>query len=83
MEKRGAGSSEREGVMGSIDIIQGTLAKAFGVIGGYITGNQDLVDFVRSFVGFIFKHQFLHVLHPVLIRQLDIKFSDKERKKAL
>ena len=41
--------------MERIDVIQGTLAKAFGVIGGYITGNRDLIDFIRSFAsGFIF-----------------------------
>ena len=53
--KRGAGVAEREGVMGAIDIIQGTLAKAFGVMGGYISGNKNLIDFVRSNAsGFIF-----------------------------
>ena len=42
--KRGAGVAEDRGVMERIDVIQGTLAKAFGVIGGYITGNRDLID---------------------------------------
>ena len=81
--QRGAGVAERDGVMDRIDIIQGTLAKAFGVIGGYVTGKKDTIDFIRSFSsGFIFTTS----LPPCVaagaytsIRHL--KFSSLEREK--
>lgn len=53
--KGGAGICEKHGVMDKIDIIQGTLAKAYGVIGGYIAANDLVIDAIRSYApGFIF-----------------------------
>ncbi|ODA68579.1 5-aminolevulinate synthase [Methyloligella halotolerans] len=52
---RGGGIADREGLMGEVDIIEGTLAKGFGLMGGYIAASTNMIDSIRSYApGFIF-----------------------------
>jgi 5-aminolevulinate synthase len=78
---RGAGVAGRDGTMGRIDIVEGTLAKAFGVMGGYIAASNELIDCIRSFApGFIFTTSLAPAIAAgVLASVRHLKESDEER----
>jgi len=78
--EEGAGVAQRDGVMDRIDIIEGTLAKAYGVMGGYIAGDATMVDAIRSMAsGFIFTTSTCPVMAAGALRSVSKLRTDDGR----
>lgn len=78
---RGGGVAEREGLMDRITIMEGTLGKAFGVVGGFITSSQNIIDSIRSYAtGFIFTTTLSPIMSAGALASVrHLKTSQQER----
>ncbi|HVY13901.1 MAG TPA: 5-aminolevulinate synthase [Rhodopila sp.] len=80
----GGGVSERDGVARRVDVIEGTLAKAFGCHGGYITGDAEVIDFIRSSApGFIFTTSLPPMVAAAALASVRHVRGDHERRAKL
>ena len=79
---RGGGVAERDGVMDRVDIIEGTLAKAFGVMGGYIAGDSRAVDAIRSYAPGLHLHDLARACDRGGALDLDPHLSGAEIERA-
>ena len=79
--EKGAGICEQENLFDQVDLINGTLAKAVGVYGGYIAGNHDIIDFIRSFgSGFIFTTSLPPAICAAAEKSIDIIRKSQSRR---
>ena len=78
--RSGAGVAERDGLQDKVDVLSGTLGKAFGNVGGYIAGSARLVDMIRSYgSGFIFTTSLPPTVIKGALKSIEILRSDEGR----